>query len=906
MKRKFYFMAGLAAIAMLFAACSNLGDDTTSVNPNKTARFGSDQELTLSLDNSSFIIERNIYPGDWSDWDQDYSDDDLASKVHYVLTGYTVDNDSTTAKATDSSIFKNSADKTLSYEEFPYAKLMKSEAKVSIKPLIWYFTLTAYATTITASDGEVTNTDACLVGTAWADMTSGAKTVVFDMKPAPKGTTAVGTAEMGLTFTPPDTFDKMTYGFYNESDTTPGTPDFSSPAMDSSSGTAKTTVVTLTKKANDSEDASTEGDEFVLNDGTNDVITSAKSKNEVDGYSYTYVLKTDDGAGGLKPLIANELTAGTYWFKAEFYDNQSKRIAVYIEKYIIDGTNTSTGDVELLEKAFNSAPQNIENLSLTYTFNGIEFVSKPGIAAHQLFKDGDTVQSTYTATLKWTDVADNEVGYEIWLKVFGDTDAITDTPTDVILSPRTAAATLTTYGLTAAHLQAGLTECKLTLATGKRYQISVRAYNTWSKGTSDTDIPTDYTSVYDATAESQGYDRFVPYNPRNDTTPGADNLTFGLYTIDYNLNSGAVKQTSAKTTASTVTHYIVPYIYMEQNFLVGENDTAETYPYIRRAGYTFVGWNELYGATGWPIMQGTDYNSRKYYYTDPGFTKKASDPNVFTSTGAVDTGTLATVVLDSIMVDSSKAKIPAPTGTNVGGSGTPGTTNYLATYSWTIPVWAKVESDEVKFYKDDSGSIGTDSVEVPVYAVVSPTRAEIKAHADAATGVKCTYSNVMLAEGELTNTDYLNRQVFASWETPLSFGINLPKYPDFKLTKQAAAGDPLVYAVGDEIEINVTNSQLSNVAFTVYKDDGQTDISTLFATGSDAIQTKNINDDGSGKLTWKTKVVTDPPAAGDHTYAAMTYYVKITATYTYADDPTNSLSGGTDAVEGYIFIRLTN
>ena len=881
MKRKLMMILG-GALAFVLASCSNLSD-VSSNSSSSVNRSGSDQTLTLSLQNSSFEIARTIYPGDWSDWDQDYTDDDLAAGVYYVLTGFTVDNTTSTTASTDSSTFKNASDKTLSYQEFDYADLMKAEAQVSIKPLIWYFTLTAYQSAITATDGEVANGDACLVGTAWADMTTGAKTITFNMKPVSSGTTATGIAQMGLTFTPPDTFSYMTYGFYEESDTTAGTPDFSSAARDASTST--TTVVTLTKVAKASPETAGDDDYVLSTDSTeaDAVITSAASTNGVSGCSYTYTLKD---TGGKPTIIQNTLTAGVYWFKAEFYDNQNKRMAVYIEKYVIDGTNTSTADIELLEKAFNSAPENIEDLTLTYTFNENSFTSEPSVASHQLSEDDSDVISTYTATLKWTDVADNEAGYEIWLKYFGDSDEIgTDDPTDVVLSPDTATATLETYGLTAAQLQAGLTECALTLNTGVRYQISVRAYNDWSYAQSS------YDDTYDATAESQGYDRFVPYEPRSDTTDGADNLTFGLYTIDYNLNGGVVKQTSAKSTASTITHYIVPYIYMEDNVLVGENDTAETFPYIKRSGYTFVGWNELYGATGWAIYSsGTTYNTKKYYYTNPGLTKKVSDEtnsSVFTISGIVVADTTATVVLDSIVMDGTE-KVSAPTSTGVGGTGSAGSPNYLATYSWTIPVWS---SDGETFYVDNNGAQGTETVDVPVYAVVSPTRAEIAA---AGTVTKCTYSNVMLAEGELINTDYLNREVYASWETPLTFSITLPKYPDVKLTKQAAEGDVLAYSVGEEITVNVTNSALSDIVFTVYADDGSTALTSLLADDSEAITTTGITVE-DGDFTWDTSG-----------YTAMTYYVKVTATYTYATDSTNSMSGETDTIEGWLFIRLEN
>ncbi|MCR5724489.1 MAG: hypothetical protein K6G80_05315 [Treponema sp.] len=900
MKKTFLFSLTAGLLVLALAACSNLGD-ISEKSSNNVIRFGSDQTLTLSLNDDSLKIARTLYPGDWSDWDQDYADDDLASTVHYVLTGYTVDDTLTTTKSADSSEFKNSSDKTMSYEEFTYAKLMKSEASVSIKPLIWYFTLTAYQTAITDDgSGKVQNTDVCLVGTAWADMTGGAKTITFKMAPpaASVETTAYGYAKIGLTFTPPNDFAKMTYGFYKESTTTAGTPDFSQPATDAVESGNPSTVVTLTKVAKESP--TTAGvDDFTLNKGYvatgasatpgTVVATSAKSKNGVIGCDYTYVLKDEDGN---PTVISNALTAGNYWFKAEFYDDKEKRICVYIEKVVIDGSNTTmTDELELLEQAFNSAPQSIQDLTLTYKFNNISFNAEPGTSAHQLSADGTDKQTTYSATLKWTDVADNETGYEVWLKYFAasDTDLSTATPTSVVLRSDTAAATLSTYGLTAANLLAGLTECTLTLNTGTRYQISVRAYNDFSKEQAS------YDDAYDATAAAKGYDRFVPYTPRNDTDPDADNLTFGLYTIDYNLNGGRIKQTSAKTTAAAILHYIVPYVYKEANMLIGETEL----PYIKRSGYTFVGWNELYGTTKDSIYNaaGSAYSATKVYYTNPALTVKAGDGVVFTSTGTNQGKVIsgaggATIVLDSIVVDDPNADSPSKVASPLGDDG------YLATYSWTIPVYYK--KADGKFYSEAEC---TTEVDVPDYSVVSPAREELSSD-EAAAVTKCAYSNVLLGGGLLTDTDFANREVFASWETPLAFNITLPKYSDFKLTKQAAAGDPLVYSVGETVIVEAS-SKLSDVEYVVYKDDGTSSATDLFAADSALIQTTGITV-SDGKLTWVTKVASDPAEATDYAYTAMTYYVKVTGTYTYDADPDNSLSGTTDTIEGYIFIRLTN
>ena len=90
MKRKFYFIAGLAALAMLFAACSNL-DEAENTSSSTRDVNGSGQVLTLSLNDASFDIARTVYPGDWTNGSKAELANDLANKLVYVLTGYTVD-----------------------------------------------------------------------------------------------------------------------------------------------------------------------------------------------------------------------------------------------------------------------------------------------------------------------------------------------------------------------------------------------------------------------------------------------------------------------------------------------------------------------------------------------------------------------------------------------------------------------------------------------------------------------------------------------------------------------------------------------------------------------------------------------------------------------------------------------
>lgn len=958
MKRKFTFMAGLAALAMLFVACSNLDEDAgTTVTPdsgNKN-RNGSLMELTLSLTDQSFDIARNVYPGDWTNGSKADLAGDLANKLVWVLTGYTVQDERTVEEGSDSSHFTDPDTPSNEYIILDYQDLMNGTAQVKLKPLIWYFTLTAYGTleadatagakdkTITietGSDGKITNTEVCLVGTMHADMTGGENKITFNMLPPvyvkdTEGkytitTDAIGTAKYAVSFTPPDSFWYMKYAFYPEDADTLDTPKYDTPANDAikSAGAEAYFVKKLGADPSDSvtlveaaytPPAST-GALPEVTAKTSDAKTYETAASGVDGYTLTYKMfdTETDGDKVVKTGITHYLKAGKYWFRAEFYDTNNKRLLMHTEKFVIDGINTSEDEVQLNYKTFSSAPQNIEELSLQYKYNDVSFDEDPVslYAAHCARNSSagaandEKYPDAYTATLSWEDVADNEIGYQLWLRTW-DGSAYTDevfTPEDLTDATSTAK---TTYKIST--LAAGINTTSIELKTGVKYEIRLRAFNDRSQTkvvSGGTDQYGTVWGTYALAAKEAGYDYFVPYIPRkadyNDTDATsleASDINFGLFTIDYNLNGGKIKQTSAKT--STKLHYTIPYIYKESvNKLI---DTSE-FPYIERAGYDFIGWNELYGNTGITIdgKIGTKWIiGGKPYYTHPNYGEATFDEKYKATIPAT-----ATVSLDSIVMNNSTALTKSETvkagntADATSGNNTPAEGS-LATYTWTVTLDA--ESTEYAGH---------------VVSEVSP----------AAGTKKYIYSNLLQAGSDIPETCE-NRELYASWETPLSMSIKLPAYPSFKLTKIAAAGDPIEYAISSDPAKNVlelkASDKLADLAFSIYYDDAtNANASTVFDTAITSIDaTGTGSSDSTAKTTTYTSTDTKatlvvpytegeggapvPGTGGTFTWNyngkdAGVYILKVSGTYTYGESKTNSLEKQKDVVEGYIYIRLTN
>ena len=949
MKRKFYFIAGLAALAMLFAACSNL-DEAENTSSSTRDVNGSGQVLTLSLNDASFDIARTVYPGDWTNGSKAELSNDLANKLVYVLTGYTVENDTSVDKGSDSADFTDPNTPSNKYVVLTYEDLMNGTAQVKLKPLVWYFTLTAYGTledpsntgtatnkTLTPltpnSEGVIQNTEVCLVGTMHADMTNGENKVVFNMVPPiyvkdetgkyAITTDAIGTAKYAVSFTPPDSFWYMTYAFYPEDADTYDTPSFTAPASDAiKSAPAKAYFV---KKA-----GATASDPITLVESTYTApaspatiptfadVTDGKAytteANSDSGYSLTYKMYDTDGTTGAKTGITHYLTAGKYWFRAEFYDTNNKRLLIHTEKFVIDGINTSADEVMLNYKTFSSAPQNIQELSLQYTYNNVTFDEDPVslYAAHHARDKSDGSDSaypkTYEATLSWEDVADNEIGYQLWLRTY---DTATSAYTEEVFTPEdledSTSDAKTKYKITT--LAAGINSTKIELETGVKYEIRLRAFNDRSVEQNATGNGAYGTvwGTYALSAEKAGYDYFVPYIPRradyddtDATSLAASDINFGLFTIDYNLNGGKIKQTSAKT--SDKLHYTIPYIYKESvNKLIDTNE----FPYIDRAGYDFIGWNELYGNTGVTIdgKVGTkEVSGGKPYYSHPNYGE-----STFIEGDKVTIPSGATVSLDSIVRNRGASEYePLTKSESLKDSANKTLTadGSLATYTYTVSLDAE----------DTTGDYDG-------HVVSTVTTNE---------GTKYIYSNLLQAGSDIPEAACENRELYASWETPLAMSIKLPAYPSFKLTKIAAAGDPIEYAISadstkNKMELKASD-KLSNLSFKVYYDDSTatdagdvltgTAVTSIDATGTGTPDTTSgttvyTSTDGKATLAVPTVGANETAMGGTFSWnydgkTAGVYILKVSGTYTYAQSKTNSLEKQSDIVEGYIYIRLTN
>lgn len=370
---------------------------------------------------------------------------------------------------------ENGANEITANNTFSYAQITNGTAKIKLTPELWYLKLTAYQQNGTDLDETMITADAVL-----ADLSNGSTIVEFPLVATTNTTNATGDFEVTLSFPKPDNFFKVTYGLYQ------------SGAMDAELATGFNAI---TKEVSD--------------------LTTVNAENNL--YSFTYE--------------ENTVTAGTYYFNANFTDSQNRSIGYYSTLVYIDGGNISSDAISLSDM-FNKPPRAASNLSVDYIFNSnaLNPVELTGT---------DTIPSTYEAKFTWMDNSDNETGFELIVKDADDNAVTIDSTT-----------------ITAGNLKASSTTVTITLDTGKVYNATLRPTNNFSP------VAT------------------------NDTYATLSNIN--LYTVTYNLNNGIIKTGSTTTTEATTTKYVVPFTSASTPSLIA-GDTS-TYPYIYRTSYNFENW----------------------------------------------------------------------------------------------------------------------------------------------------------------------------------------------------------------------------------------------------------------------------------------------------------------------------
>lgn len=451
--------------------------------------------VTLKLGNEA----RTLYPDDWSG-------SNGTARLHYVVSAYTVSSTDSSDTMATGTYYHDTSDSSLLYSEFSYSELKAGSVALSLTPDIWRITLSAYKDEISAtSNGTVSNTDIVLTATEYINLKSKntSRTLSFALA-APATSTVQGTLSVALEFYPPDTFKSFTYELY--------------------AYTAQTATIGDVAAAASYTAAS-------------DILT--KEETGVSGFAYSYYIT--DG-------ISLSVPGGTYLFVLTFEDVNGKYIARYPLSCVIAGGNTTTADIVLHRAVFNSSPQNCTNLSVdTLNWNGSTLSSsstlsaKAGSGMYQILKQDAsvTLAETFTATFSWKDVANNEEGYyvQVYRSVSGGT--------------------WTASGSRIA-LSAGSSFYSADFATGARYKIAVKPYNSYSDE--------------NGTAVS-GYDSYV------------ESDSFGIFTISYNLFDADSKACTVKivtgtsTDASTDSAFVFPYLYGDDDNNVLLSVTS-SHPYI--------------------------------------------------------------------------------------------------------------------------------------------------------------------------------------------------------------------------------------------------------------------------------------------------------------------------------------
>ena len=431
-----FLSAGLVLGAvMAFISCSNALGASLKDPSGSSADSGKMPVLyvTASVGSSS----RTILPSDWTG--------DRASALVYQIT----DDDDGDAVIAD---------------KLTYAGL-KAGLTLYLEVKEWNLTLTGYEKTGDAAD----STKPVLSAKATADLSAGATTITFDLKPADV-TLAQGDADVSVTFYDIDELDHIIYGLFD----------------DSNAGAGQVDVETATK-----------------NTGSwTGVAGVSESNSTTNQWKITYTTDTADAGGDS-------------FFGVIFYNAGNKVLATYFDSIKIDAGNISKATIKLEKNIYNTSPVAPDNFDLTETIfnNG---------TGYQILDGTTTVaDGLYKAVFTWEDKSDNETGFVI--EITGGTapleiDSSATTQTDVDL----AAA----GDLADGSLAAGSTTATVWLETGKTYTATIKAVN--SIGESDK-VDCDDTEINLFTVTYQLDEGKVKYGAADtDATDGADQTAFVL------------------------------------------------------------------------------------------------------------------------------------------------------------------------------------------------------------------------------------------------------------------------------------------------------------------------------------------------------------------------------------------
>ena len=520
MKRILKFGGALLALGMLLASCNMLTSDST-VSGNSTEQESSNiNSVTIGV--KSIDNNRTILPADW--------DEVSAGKLTYVLLG---------EKKDDESGYETK-------KTFSYSELTGGTATVNLEMTVWKLKLIGYITEGTGEEGYKTHP--CLEKELTADLTTGTKTVTFDLKPA-ESTAATGSVNVTIAWLTNQP-KRLEFGIYDPGKNTAAIVE------DKGRGEAIDSVGTPSKKLNNILTAFS---------GTGDKHTANWSEND-------------------------NIDAGMYKFAAVFYDAAADGnvIGYYIDYLYVDGGNLSKATVNYGNK-FNSLPDNPTWLAVETVF-----------APQELPKD-TTVSGEYYAKFYWNDMSNNETGFE--LVITDDTGKVSvvnpDEDEDQLISDKWYDKTngLTTFDNPDTNptsknintIDAGRTWVVLKLKTQTLYTAKIRAINNLTRPYYVKDAPT---PTPDTTVEfCENLNRTGDGQGRIHAPIVGTGKQFGMFAVNYKLdNSIVITKADGTTTGDGATNYIVGFNYSDEEQKNLMTDDLNETPRMENENFIFDHW----------------------------------------------------------------------------------------------------------------------------------------------------------------------------------------------------------------------------------------------------------------------------------------------------------------------------
>lgn len=297
------------------------------------------------------------------------------------------------------------------------------------------------------------------------DLTVGSQSVIFNLDPVYDGTEAEGEVVVDVSFKINDDLKYVTYGVYNDQK------------------------------------------------GTDPVDEKAGGKGDENGYT------ADTEKNGQIEYDGNVKPGENYWFVAKFWNGSdttsAKCLGTIVEPLVVDGGNISKASFDKGD-FLNKKADNPTNFKITTSY------------ADGTAPSADKVDKKFTAKFEWTDMANNEEGFELVLTKDGS-------------AWRTFNATSTDAEIVEGNLKPDSVEnrsCTLSLDTGHVYTATIRAYNVIDKD-DETDVPTGNPVINDnatigkfgmfSVAYDRGNNAEVIVNTKDNKRPSAP-----IYVVGYN------------------------------------------------------------------------------------------------------------------------------------------------------------------------------------------------------------------------------------------------------------------------------------------------------------------------------------------------------------------------------------